>query len=395
MSQSLRESFAFFAKSSTVAVGVTCAVILIVALWPSNGTRTPISRSYMRLMAAAHAVRASLRSKSLRRIVITALVLATVSRVIAERDDRLGRITFRLFFTVIFAIFYFSKAVEYPVVKYRHDVWENVEIVEKASLATQWYAPTFWGFNRHAQTVLLYALGHLEWVWSKLTWKHEAIDAVDGNVLDVYWAGTDEARAGGDELHAFRSTSQPVVILVPGIGGDSHSPYIKRMTRACSAYGWRVALHAYWRLDFNNTTDLKTVIECIATENPSAPICAVAFSAGGHLLFKYLQEVGSETPLVAAVTVSGCFDLRGAIRNVKENENGAYELFLNKQLRLCVRRHIARDKRFKPTLDMHGDEIAPAEMDPIEFARNVVGPSPPSGEFLVCHHTPIYQCSLT
>jgi predicted alpha/beta-fold hydrolase len=345
----------------------------------------------MRCAAIARSAQASLRSKSLRRILVTAFVLATLSRAIAERDDRLGRITFRVFFSVIFVIFYFSKAVEYPVVKYRHDVWANVEIVEKAKLATRWYAPTFWGFNRHAQTVLLFALGHLEWVWSHLTWNHEAIDAVDGNTLDIFWAGTDEARAGGDELHAFRSASLPVVVLVPGIGGDAQSPYIKRMTRACAANGWRVALHAYWRLDFNNTADLNAVIERIAMENPSAPICAIAFSAGGHLLFKYLQEVGSETPLVAAVTVSGCFDLRGAIHNVKANENGAYELFLNKQLRLCVRRHIARDKRFKPTLDDNGDETAPAEMDPVEFARNVVGPSPPSGDAQVS----VLLCTVT
>ena len=60
---------------------------------------------------------------------------------------------------------------------------------------------------------------------------------------------------------------------------------------------------------------------------------AIGFSAGGHLLMRHLQTAGKQTPLVAAVTVSGCFDLLATMINVQDNENRAYEIFLNAQVR--------------------------------------------------------------
>jgi predicted alpha/beta-fold hydrolase len=265
-------------------------------------------------------------------------------------------------------------------VKYRHDVRFLVHIVEKASLATRTYWPCFWAFNRHAQTVVLNMLGHLEWMWTHVHWRHETVPAVDGNVLDVYWASTDGDRAGGDALSHFASSAMPIAVLVPGIGGDIQDPYIKRMARACLANGWRVATHAYWRLDFHNTTDLTSVLEAIAADNPAAPMVAIAFSAGGHLLMRHLQTAGKGTPLVAAVTVSGCFDLLATMINVQDNENRAYELFLNSQVRSCIARHIAHDQRFRATRDaVSGNVVAPPAIDAVEFRRKVFGDNPPVG----------------
>lgn len=88
------------------------------------------------------------------------------------------------------------------------------------------------------------------------------------------------------------------------------------------------------------------VINHIHRENPQAPIIAVAYSAGGHILLRYLQvfvtlcmisaaisclfpflqEVGKATPLVAAITVSACLDFEQAVKDVKENENITYKV---------------------------------------------------------------------
>lgn len=228
--------------------------------------------------------------------------------------------------------------------------------------------------------MILYSVAHLEWMWDSISWRLQEIPCKhDGNTLDVYWGSLEGYLAGGRENFDFKSNATPVIVLVPGIGGDVDSPYIKRMTRSCARNGWRVALHAYWRLDFHDTKDLTTMLDTIAAENPSAPIVAVAFSAGGHLLLRYLQTAGKSSPLAAAVTVSGCFDLFGAITNVCDNENAAYELFLNAQVRTCVKRHIAHDIVFKPTLDAAGKIIAP-KRDPVEFEAAVIGDAPIGGD---------------
>lgn len=53
---------------------------------------------------------------------------------------------------------------------------------------------------------------------------------------------------------------------------------------------------------------MKAVVEHVAERYPTAPLFAVAFSAGGHILATYLSAVGKHTPLVGAVSVAGCFD---------------------------------------------------------------------------------------
>ena len=49
---------------------------------------------------------------------------------------------------------------------------------------------------------------------------------------------------------------------------------------------------------------------------------------------KMLQKVGKDTPLVAAISVSGCFDLPKVIDNITKNENPTYRLFLSQQLKI-------------------------------------------------------------
>mmetsp|Transcript_24895 Transcript_24895/g.44284 ORF Transcript_24895/g.44284 Transcript_24895/m.44284 type:complete len:283 (-) Transcript_24895:43-891(-) len=56
-----------------------------------------------------------------------------------------------------------------------------------------------------------------------------------------------------------------------------------------------------------------------------------------------VQAKGKKTPLVAAISCSGCFDLNYAAENVKSNENVSYKIYLDQQTRVCVKRHIQND----------------------------------------------------
>jgi predicted alpha/beta-fold hydrolase len=96
---------------------------------------------------------------------------------------------------------------------------------------------------------------------------------------------------------------------VHGLGDDRDHPYIKRFAARAHTLGWRVVAFSYWRFDFSDGRDLTAAVDHIHAQDPASPLVAVAWSAGGHLLTRYLQEAGASTPLVAAVTSSGCFDL--------------------------------------------------------------------------------------
>ena len=99
-----------------------------------------------------------------------------------------------------------------------------------------------------------------------------------------------------------------MIVLIHGLGDDRYIPYIQRFCRVCHSNGWRAAVWSYWRCDFSESRDLKAVVEHIQKNNPKAPIAAIGFSAGGHLLMRYLANHGTDVPLACAVTVSGCFD---------------------------------------------------------------------------------------
>lgn len=97
---------------------------------------------------------------------------------------------------------------------------------------------------------------------------------------------------------------------------------------------------SYWRCDFSESRDLKSVIQNIQRNNPKAPMAAIGYSAGGHLLMRYVSSYGDAVPLSCAITVSGCFDFVKAFECVSNNENPSYKIFLDVQERRVIRRHV-------------------------------------------------------
>ena len=304
------------------------------------------------------------KSKSIRNILLSSLVLTGLAR--AALPDRLSRSPARTvggFATLLWALYYKFRVDEYPVVRFRRTLF-NVAVVERAGLAKTRFHPTFWAWNRHAQTGIMFVLSHLEWLWHSLVWRREAIPAGDGNELHLDWAcwddrdenfSPDQGPASAPAYAQFTedraSTGQagpdddgtPIIVLVHGLGDSTETPYVRRAARAFHRAGWRCVVFSYWRCDFYQWEDLSTVVKHVAAQHPSSPLVACAWSAGGHLLLRYLQHVGKDTPLVAAVSLSGCMDMKEAIRNVIESENATYRMFLNQQLRVCVRRHMKQD----------------------------------------------------
>jgi len=317
----------------------------------------------------------ALRSKTLRNMVLSsALGTLIANRTLGIRVRR----SFPLFLSVAWALLYKWNVVETPRVFYRRTFW-NTHIVEKSKIAQTEFWPVFWLFNRHAQTVICFALSALEWIWApEIHYARETIPCHDepneqfidwahySSVVDTSLPGHGIENLGYDvEDRGAENLETPVVICVHGLGDHRDIPYVKRFARLALRNGWRVAVWSWWKFDLADSRDLKLVVDHIHQRFPRAPLVGIGWSAGVYSLTQYLQKAGADTPLVAAVCQSGCLDFPGAVSDVTSNENTTYPLFLLGQAHKCIYRHVSNDKRI--TDKSKFDRLIIEELDPMNL----------------------------
>jgi predicted alpha/beta-fold hydrolase len=311
------------------------------------------------------------------------VLVAALASYLGRRQGLRLRLLFPTSFALAAGLYYRFQVIETAKVKCQRTFW-NVQITEKAQLTQMPFCPTFWGFNRHAQTVTCLLFSAIEWLWAApIEFTCEKVTAYDGNQLNIHWARNPDAideeawlrgAEASSDTRAYTPTmpqpvedATPVMVLVHGLGDDRFHPYILRFTRMCHECGWKVAVHSYWRLDFGEARDLRAVINHIRKMHPLSPIVAVAWSAGGHHLLKYLQDCGKDTPLVAAISLAGCFDFVQAVTDVKANENAGYTTFLQLQAKRCAWRHMAADKVNMPVHREPFNAIVRDTLDPLRL----------------------------
>eukprot|EP00755_Sulcionema_specki_P032317 Sspe_Gene.98481::Locus_71897_Transcript_1_6_Confidence_0.400_Length_1285::g.98481::m.98481 len=123
-----------------------------------------------------------------------------------------------------------------------------------------------------------------------------------------------EGQISLDWVHSTRRDA-PVVIIIPGLTGDSTSPYVRRLADSCRQAGFTVAcfnprgrggnsLTTPFMYSAGYTEDLRRAIAHIAKTHPKNPLFAVGFSLGANYLAKYVGEEGEGCPLKAAVCIA-------------------------------------------------------------------------------------------
>ncbi len=303
----------------------------------------------------------ALRSPRVFNITVTAAALTYLCRRVVRGSKM--RSLFGLFFALVWSLYYRYFVRESPKLSYVRTLWNSM-IVERARLQKMRFSPSFVMFNRHSQTIICLAMSSLEFLWDhSIEFTREDVPSFDtarnGSMQHLDWA----SYAGG--AVEMEGSPRPVVVIVHGFGDNRYHPYSQRICRSASQAGWRCVVFSYWRFDFAETRDLRAVLEHVQSRNPLAPIVAVAYSAGGHLLLKYLQDAGKKTPLVAAISCSGCFDLENCVKNIAENENPTYLMYLNEQALVCARRHMDNDGAVKrsPALRRRLERVLDEERD--------------------------------
>ena len=308
------------------------------------------------------------RSRGLRNIFILAIFVSIASRHLFKGLTR--KISFPVSFAIVWYLYYRTFVLSPSKLRCQRTFF-NIQVIEKAQLATTKFQPTPWGFNRHSQTILLYMLSHIELWWlNPLRYTKELVSCSGPcTPQELYWVELDNEPLGarnplldssrGDEVFVdSKGTSsdeadesdgvivdpeymnEPILLLIHGLGNDRHHIALQRYSRAAREAGWRVVIWEYTATSVTDTDGLRAVINHIAARYPSSPLCAIAWSLGSLYLIKYLTEVGKNTPLVCAVTVSGCLSLLETGEATRDNENVAYWYILASATKNALRRYL-------------------------------------------------------
>ena len=157
------------------------------------------------------------------------------------------------------------------------------------------FKPAWWLRSTHLQTLW----GTLFHRLPQIALRREKFELPDGDFIDLDW--------GPNE-------SGPIVVILHGLEGNSHSHYVSGLLAELQKRGWRsVVMHfrgcggqpnrlprSYHSGD---TGDFRELIKALKFRDPGIPISAVGFSLGGNALLKYLGECPGRALLDSAVAV--------------------------------------------------------------------------------------------
>ncbi|MFI4954800.1 MAG: hydrolase [Gammaproteobacteria bacterium] len=174
------------------------------------------------------------------------------------------------------------------------------------------------------------------------TLRFEHILLKDGDILELHWLDAQDPTA-------------PTVLLMHGMEGSVHSPYIQGMLNIIKQLGWRAAvLHmrgCQGRINLlpqcyhaGKTDDIELTLNHIKTHYlQSRQIFAIGYSLGGNQLLKFLGENPAQNFITAAVAVSIPFDLEACTRCIHQGFNQVYERRFLRSLKNTIEQKLQRN----------------------------------------------------
>lgn len=218
------------------------------------------------------------------------------------------------------------------------------------------FVPMFGFNNPHVQT--LFGPTNIS-VGPEVVYQRQSFQLEDGGQISLDWYPS----APSPVANLPDRNPVPIVVILHGMGGGSHASYAKELAhqllyppnpldepcrsvvlnhRGCG----NTALLTPRLYNAGDTSDLKQVIKYLSKLQPEAPLVGVGFSIGGNILAKYLGEVGTNTPLIGAATVSNPYNLVWCSRNMQRNWMNYY---LYRPLLLSMLKNLFRSHQLLST----------------------------------------------
>ena len=194
---------------------------------------------------------------------------------------------------------------------------------------TKYHAP-LWIRGAHRQTTF----PHIFRKVPDLGWSRERFYTADGDFFDV-------------DQRIF--PHQPIVVLLHGLEGSSHSTYIAGAARHFMRAGWGVvALNMrscsgelnqtvpFYHSGF--TADLESLLQHLSTIHNGSPIFGLGFSLGGNILLCSVGRTGGDCLMKAAMAVSVPLDLSSSTHQMRSIPTRWYEKRFLRMMKRKVRK---------------------------------------------------------
>jgi len=210
----------------------------------------------------------------------------------------------------------------------------NSRIINACPSLKRPYRPTPWIATGHMQTVL----GTMLRFRYPVLYERETITYSDGGQAGLDWdSGQNEPHPIYRERGTLPCTTfeseTPVIVILPGLTGGSHSKYIRHFVLIARKFGMRTVVANYRGFagvkvqnpmvsTGVNVSDVSELLHHVQQRYPRAPLLAVGFSMGANILTKYLGlKRPNELGPVAAVAVSNAFDFRALCASLEKPVN--------------------------------------------------------------------------
>ncbi|XP_035660418.1 phospholipase ABHD3-like [Branchiostoma floridae] len=213
----------------------------------------------------------------------------------------------------------------------------------------QEYYPTVWCFTSRAHTILCSVLSDLT-RWKLPPYRREVLDMPDGGELHLDWLEHHGNSHYNNSHHDNRT--HPIIVILPGMSGNSRSHYVINLARGASKKGYRSVVYNHRgsngvKLKNNkyycaaDTSDLQHVVTHIRKLYPDAPLMAAGVSLGGMITFNYLAKFGKDCGLVAAMVMSMPWNTFKTTESLEEPLN---RLLFNKYLTFGLTQYVRQNR---------------------------------------------------
>jgi predicted alpha/beta-fold hydrolase len=186
----------------------------------------------------------------------------------------------------------------------------NRQLLDECKVIQNSYEPTFWMVNAHVQ---------VQWAEHikkrpNMDLQREFLNTRDGGTVCLDW------------YNATQDPEAPILILLHGLTGGSHSKYVRhfaeymvQQAKKSNTTIWRPVFFVRRGCGVNpitsptpyslcNLEDFQFVLNHIKQKYPKAPMYGVGFSAGATVLSKYLGVMGKHSEIKGAVLASGAYE---------------------------------------------------------------------------------------